>query len=162
MLSDNEREALKKLLESDNKQNQNKEVITQLIELKDNIESDLSKMSKLLDKLMGEKKEPARQLSEDLDALVSEIIELIFIKDETAQVTVADYKNALRTLIAENQDIREKCDTFKFSLSPKNEGYQEFVRRAESISTVKRGLSGKKILVGISINPRYADSYDAE
>lgn len=162
MLSDNEREALKKLLENDNKQNQNKEAIAQLIMLKDSIESELSQISKLLNKLMDEKKEPTKQLSEDLDSLVSEIIELIFVKDETAQVTVSDYKNALRTLIAENQGIREKCNAFKFSLSPKNEGYQEFVRRAESISTVKRGMSGKKILLGISINPRYAEPHDAE
>lgn len=162
MLSDNEREALKKLLESDNKQNQNKEVIAQLIELKDSIESDLSKMGKLLNKLIDEKKEPTKQLSEDLDALVSGIIDLIFVKDETAQVTVADYKNALKTLIAENQSIREKCNEFKFSLSPKNEGYQEFVRRVESISTVKRGMSGKKILLGIRIDPRYLEPQDAE
>jgi hypothetical protein len=162
MLSDNEREALKKLLESENKQNQNKEVIAQLIELKENIESDMSKMSKLLHKLIDEKKEPTKQLSEDLDALVSGLIDLIFVKDETAQVTVADYKNALRNIITGNQGIREKCNAFKFSLSPKNEGYQEFVRRVESISTVKRGLSGKKILLGISINPRYADHHDAE
>lgn len=162
MLSDSEREALKKLLEAENKQNKNKEVIAQLIELKDNIESDLSNMSKLLDKLMDEKTESRKQLSEELDALVSEIIDLIFVKDETAQVTVADYKNALRTIIAENQDIEEKCNMFKFSLSPKNEGYQEFVRRVENISTVKRGMSGKKILLGLSINPRYTDPQDAE
>lgn len=162
MLSDNEREALKKLLESDNKQNQNKEVIAQLIELKDNIEIDLSKMSKLLNKLMGEKAETSKQLSEDLDALVSGIIDLIFVKDETAQVTAADYKNALRNLIAKNQGIQDKCNEFKFSLSPKNEGYQEFVRRAESLSTVKRGMSGKKILLGIRINPEYLEPQDAE